>query len=206
MCESELWPRCGEEVEDAQHRWWACPAFDDIRREEELKTAAKTWDECGGDLPDCFKHCGLVTNHMVQHTWSERMRQEEGGSAGTTRTCRKAWTDGSAVESKDTVNRRAGWGVKFDDGHVIGGPLDGRNQTVYRAELRAVVAALEHTIGPLEVITDCRSVWDGFQGRPLEKTRGGQKRQKHTMQIDASALHLGRSQAHWSRARRLGWK
>ena len=27
-----------------------------------------------------------------------------------------------------------------------------------------MVAALEHTIGALEVVTDCRSVWDGFHG------------------------------------------
>ena len=42
--------------------------------------------------------------------------------------------------------------------HVDGGVLPGRVQTIFRAELYAVLRALRATKGPLEVVSDCAGV------------------------------------------------
>lgn len=55
------------------------------------------------------------------------------------------YTDGSCIPQSDKVNRRAGIGVWFDMGHPdnLSEPLPGEKQTSARAELYAVVRALE---------------------------------------------------------------
>lgn len=55
------------------------------------------------------------------------------------------YTDGSCVPQADVVNRRAGMGVSFGVGHEwnISEPLAGEKQTSARAELVAVIRALE---------------------------------------------------------------
>ena len=47
------------------------------------------------------------------------------------------------------------WTV-VDGDHWVAGTLPGRVQTVFRAELYAVVFALEATVGDLQVVSDCR--------------------------------------------------
>ena len=164
MIESAICPRCEEGVEDTEHRWWNCPAFEDIRREQYVKSITREWEREGGNLPGCFTHCGIVNEEMLKMTWSEAMKGVDRRQQVEKMTCTKAWTDGSGSHSKDVIKRRAGWGVVFSNGAKKGGPLQGINQTVYRAELRAVVEALESTRGSIQIITDCRSVHDGMKG------------------------------------------
>ena len=112
------------------------------RREEYFRSAVRQWISIGGATPECFKHCGIVTKQMVDFTNSEVMRKEEPKVDVERKPSEIAWTDGSARDSKDVTLRRAGWGVIFSNGEIRGGPFYGEHQTVYRAELRAVVAAL----------------------------------------------------------------
>ena len=69
-------------------------------------------------------------------------------------------TDGSAVDGASQQLRRAGWGAFFGHGHPANRSeaLRGRTQTAQRAELRAVVAALEATQGWADIFTDSRFV------------------------------------------------
>ena len=92
------------------------------------------------------------------------MKANERKTGGNRHKCNQVWTDGSAMNSKDTVQRRAGWGLILSNGIKMGGPLLGENQTVYRAELRAITEALEQTQGEIQVITDCKSVHNGMHG------------------------------------------
>ena len=90
------------------------------------------------------------------------MREADLPEASMTFEATTAWTDGSARKGTDSVCRRAGWGVRFSSGDERLGPLKSESQTVYRAELRAMVEAIEATTGSIRVVTDCKSVWEGF--------------------------------------------
>lgn len=65
----------------------------------------------------------------------------------------------SCTRPKDNRIRRAGWGLWAGNEHPWNccGPLLGPEQSAFRAELRALVAAVELFSGQLEVACDCRS-------------------------------------------------
>ena len=111
MIESDQCPKCQEGIEDTEHRWWNCPAYEDIRREHDIKFLVRSWEAEVGTIPGCFKHCGIVNKEMVKKTWSNAMRETDTAIQEEKMQCDKAWTDGSGSHSKDVIKRRAGWGV-----------------------------------------------------------------------------------------------
>ena len=71
------------------------------------------------------------------------------------------WTDGSGRFPTDPRQRACTWAVHGGSGYPekwLVGVLPGRVQTIFRAELFAVVRALHATQGPLEVVSDCAGV------------------------------------------------
>ncbi len=69
-------------------------------------------------------------------------------------TAKTVFIDGSSYKIGNS--NYSGWGIWSPDDGTFNdnGPLKGKNQSSDRAEVRALVAALEKTEGPIEVITD----------------------------------------------------
>ena len=77
----------------------------------------------------------------------------------------EAWTDGSALHPGVRQLNKAGWGLWIPgvEGGELAEPLCGTVQTSQRAEVRALVAALEATAGAVRVWTDNRYVCNGVR-------------------------------------------
>ena len=73
---------------------------------------------------------------------------------------RKAYTDGSSIMTDDPRFTRAGYGLHFALEHAgnVAKPLRGLDQSSYRAEVRAVVEAVETTDTPLLMPIDNEAV------------------------------------------------
>ncbi len=71
-----------------------------------------------------------------------------------------AFTDGTAVCPDDPRRRRAAWGIHYAHQHPWNrnAPVAGPVQTVYRAELLAVLHAVKSATAPTRVVSDCQSV------------------------------------------------
>eukprot|EP00971_Amphidinium_carterae_P109693 2172722-Amphidinium_carterae.1 len=72
------------------------------------------------------------------------------------------WTDGSGRHSSNPHLRRCGVGYVTDTGDRSWLPLPGFRQPVFRAELLAVVRALEEC-QPRRVVSDCKGVVKALQ-------------------------------------------
>ena len=87
----------------------------------------------------------------------------------------RCFTDGSCLYPRHFLLARAGYSVFFGPNHPnnITAPLKGPSQTSYRAELRAILAAIRTCPHPLWITTDCMAVKDTAQaiidGLPLPK-------------------------------------
>ena len=80
---------------------------------------------------------------------------------GSLRGIHTVWTDGSGRYPTDARLRACTWAVHAGAGHPdkwLAGILPGPVQTIFRAELYAVIRALKATRGPLEVVSDCAGV------------------------------------------------
>ena len=126
----------------------------------------------------CFQQCGIcpadvgllrkaanidVSNPHVGVT--EPNMQFPGGVGEQTIvagdvTYSKIYSDGSCREGNIRSVARAGWGVFVapSSPHNFHAPLDGPVQTSYRAELKAVLHILRHTVTPTMIMCDCQSV------------------------------------------------
>ena len=75
----------------------------------------------------------------------------------------RCYTDGSCVYPKHHEIRAAAWSVVWQVGgewvSVAGTPAG--KQTAANAELAALVMAVQHRVGDLEVVTDCKGVASG---------------------------------------------
>ena len=71
-----------------------------------------------------------------------------------------AFTDGAACHPDDPRRRRASWGVHYalDHPYNANGPLTSEIQTVYRAELAAILHVIKSANVPTKIITDCQAV------------------------------------------------
>ena len=78
-------------------------------------------------------------------------------------TAKTVFIDGSSYKVGNS--NYSGWGIWSPDDHSINenGPLEGTNQSSDRAEVRALVAALEKTEGEIYIITDNQHVRDSAQ-------------------------------------------
>ena len=70
------------------------------------------------------------------------------------------YTDGSAIHGTSRALARAGWGVFYGEGckHNISSKLHGQVQTSYRAEVRALLHAIQTAGTPICVYVDCQGV------------------------------------------------
>ena len=74
------------------------------------------------------------------------------------------YTDGGCSDPAHRQIRRAGCGINYGEGHAWnqGIPLQGREHSAARAELRAALWALEWAREPIEIATDNESVVKGI--------------------------------------------
>ena len=68
-------PRCELEPEDVMHRWWRCPAFEDIRRLTggNIIRARPNFPQ----MPAALLECGLVPRDYAENTMSQEMEQAD---------------------------------------------------------------------------------------------------------------------------------
>jgi len=164
-------PRCKQAPETLQHRYWECPANTDIESPAICESNRFRCDY--SDAAQCFWLRGLVpkgwttTGPLPQ----ESLQQREGVFLGSKPFGGEYFTDGSGgLHTADPRLRRCGWAVvsatkSAQERAVLEGALWGTLsdwQTVPRAELYAVIMAVEHTNGPIQVYSDCKYVVDGY--------------------------------------------
>jgi ribonuclease HI len=145
---------CGVGVETLQHRWWECQAWNEVRMEAGMQV--RQLHEGFQNFPAVWE-CGIPLQSLAA------IPPPQGGigvvEIPVTELPVKCWTDGACTEPRDPRVRRAGWGLWLAPGHAwnSSGPLLGQEQTAYRAELRAIVAALEKFAGEVNVASDNES-------------------------------------------------
>ena len=146
-------PRCERAAETWNHRFWECPEWRDIRQR-----VAGHW------VPAL--HEVRATGILPQDEMLWRLREEAQArvlpAAPPTR-MRVVWLDGSAIYPKDPLLRRAAWAVVWWTGQgwcATAGPVAGR-QTSARAELAALVWAVEAAPDGVEARSDCQYVVRG---------------------------------------------
>jgi ribonuclease HI len=113
--------------------------------------------------PQCLWTTGVITKDYTTLPETEYMKAED-ISLDSTQKTQKVYIDGSAT--KIGASAYAGWGFWSPDNEQFkeNGPLKGKYQGSDRAEVRALLAALEKTIGRIEVITDNMYVRDTTNG------------------------------------------
>ena len=173
MAASALCPFCKYGSEDHFHLWWECPAWDDIRRAHGMlhHDVASQW-------PACFTVCSLVPSHfaaaaatpsaVIDLTQDEFPNMPTSGFDFCAAEARHnsrviVYTDGASRDNQHRAIRRAGVGVFWATNHPfnIAETLKGASQTNNRAELTAVIRALEFDPRPLEIRTDSQYVFKG---------------------------------------------
>ena len=106
-------------------------------------------------------------NNMLDETLEPPSDQADSFECETTPEGRTVvWTDGATRRNQDRRLRRAGVGVYYGEGHVmnIAIPLPGREQTNNRAELMAIILAVERDRRQLWVRSDSEYCVAGCKG------------------------------------------
>jgi ribonuclease HI/endonuclease/exonuclease/phosphatase family metal-dependent hydrolase len=167
-------PHCGLEVEDHEHRFWRCPAWEGartaalggpgasmaLRGRLDAAVARTGVLAAQPELVALAEAASVAPMHMPV-TAEELIDAALPGDSGQVAR-RKIWSDGSCVHPLDPLMARAAWGL-----HVQGvggaqpldlaGPVD-RAQTAQRAELAAALAATRAVRQPIELISDSQWV------------------------------------------------
>eukprot|EP00972_Heterocapsa_arctica_P114830 16444577-Heterocapsa_arctica.AAC.1 len=109
--------------------------------------------------PHCLWTTGVITKEYTALPNTPYMMAEDTAQDSTER-AQKVYIDGSAT--KIGASAYAGWGIWSPDNVNFkeNGALKGKDQGSDRAEVRALIAALEKSIGRIEVITDNQYVRD----------------------------------------------
>jgi hypothetical protein len=148
------------------HRWWDCPRWDAARPLGAPRLRRK-WIAARGE-PRCLWECGILPAGSAQ----EGPPPPPAGPTPQEPACdiRVApgtciYTDASAIRPKETFLRRAACSLWVGHASPLNAAwaLPGPVQTVYRAELYAVVVAAERVAGGCVVVTDCLGVAQGAQ-------------------------------------------
>jgi ribonuclease HI len=168
---------CGRTGGDLNHWLWECPALLSPPTEQHRELAAAR-RETGG-RPVALWRNGLVpANYITGRRASPQMGWPDPIYLPDPDHPLRVYTDGSCIQTP--LGPRAGWGVYFGPEHALnlGEPLAGGEQTAQRAEVRALVGALESTEGPLHVHSDSRYVVDTWAKlrQPTAGTPGGKHR------------------------------
>ena len=155
-------PLCPATRETPVHRWWICPRWDALRGTQGQKLA-----RAGADSdwkPRCLWECGLLPAPHPGDCPPEPPSEADCGKPRQRRLPGKytIFTDASAVRPKDPYLRRAACAFWAGDHKADSAAwsLPGPVQTVYRAELFAILVALEVFQGDLEIVSDCKAVVD----------------------------------------------
>ena len=154
-------PHCGLADEDAEHRFWTCPAWD-YARAEALSTTSLSAPQLRAKLPRGTLLTGALPLHDGLSARADAAALDDfcfpqAVSLHSSRTT--VWTDGACLHPADPLLARAAWGLRADavDAVNFAGPVGGC-QTAQRAEVAAVVAASLLITGDLEIVTDSKYV------------------------------------------------
>ena len=127
------------------HRWWVCPRLDILRGPQGRKLALQ--GEATNWQPRCLWECGLMPAPTPDDCPPQRPAEAD---CGKPRQCKLPgtyliYTDASAMRPKDPYLRRAACAFWAGDHEAESAAwaLPGPVQTVYRAELYAILVALE---------------------------------------------------------------
>jgi hypothetical protein len=212
-----------EGQDTAFHRVWTCPGVDEARRKiltakvvkaatdnsEDLRYSRAVWVLPEAPLSADPEPVGFFVNHV-------QVPLED--FPGFSPDCRPVYVDGSAVEGR-TPFAQAGYaalqlGPNGDRRHVLGRVPTDYPQTSDIAEHIGFFRLLEHSHGPIVVVSDCQGVMDCFDmgatladdpKRPLagiwraiaayrDKVASIVKIKSHLTQQTAEAMNMG---LHW---------
>ena len=182
---------CGEEPEDEEHILWRCPRWETLRREKQAPSNRDrlTW-------PPRTSRCGIILEDPESVAWADMEPSTRAHSIGCNilpdsvlsdeRFGRETknndsimdWTAGACVCNEDARFRRAGCGVFFgiNDDRNCSFTLPGREQANNRADLLAVIAAIQVHDVNLEIRSDSeyvvRIATSRTRGETQKKQRG----------------------------------
>ena len=203
-------PHCGLEVEDHEHRFWRCPAWEGARTAAlgapGASIALRARLEAGvaktGVLaaqPELVAMAEAARSEpmhfplVAEGEWST-LPPRAGPSGRIAR--RKIWSDGSCVHPLDPLMARAAWGLHVDG--VTGGlagPVNGA-QTAQRAEVAAAVAAVRAVEQPIELISDSQWVVRSIASIATGASPTEWKHSDLWLQLEP-AVRQGRIMARW---------
>eukprot|EP00664_Eupelagonemidae_sp_cell27_P007787 gene7787-7865_t len=169
-------------VEDLEHLWCGCPAWDSVRGQHPNAMLAASERP---SWPTCLALCaivpashaeppGLLTAPAAREplTRVERDAEQRAADAAREATSERdgvrrvvVWTDGASTNNQVPRVRRAGVGIFYAKVHSLNlaAPLPGRVQTNNRAEILAITVCLERDRRPLDVRTDSEHSRDGWR-------------------------------------------
>ena len=168
---------CGPATETTRHMLHECHWFRDAR--EDLEAVCQ-------DMPPCTVECGIVLDDPAVLESEQRLeRMQEAPVVPTTPSpadSRDAdghtiiFTDGACKRQRMARLRRAGAGLFYGQNHHENKawPLPGIRQSNQRAELWAVVRAMEENQRPIHIYTDSAYVHDNFHRWRHWRHRGWQ--------------------------------
>ena len=159
---------CRDTRETPIHRWWVLPRWDVLRGPEGLAIlgGATDWQ------PRCLWECGLLPTPAHRDGPPATPNEAECGKPRQRRFPGKNlfYTDAPAMRPKDPYLRRAACAFWAGDSKSdsVAWSLPGPFQTVYHAELFAILVALEVFRWEVEIVSDCKGVVD-----ETERVRAG---------------------------------
>ena len=215
--------QCGHPRCTLHHAMYECPLLDQVRRSAGA-TAESAWAEQQlgrlGHSPALWTR-GIVPKQLQGSTQVASppiVQYGQNAEAGGFPDARTLWTDGSGRCPRDIRRRVCSWAVVDDKGNWARGTLPGAQQTVFRAELFAVVIALEGTQGAIRIASDCqgvvekakRLIVDGSVVHPRQHhadlwTRALRAAADRTVDIDWVPAHLGEEAVQQGRVTRDDW-
>eukprot|EP00971_Amphidinium_carterae_P049738 980458-Amphidinium_carterae.1 len=132
---------CKEDVGTPQHVVFECPAFKSQRKEAKVGNFLE-------EIPACVQTLGLGVQ------FPQKLAPTEEAPSGTTPDT-LLFTDGSGKHPAEPTHRKCGCGVSGETTR-LSYPLPGCWQSVYKAELHAIMTACERLQGRGVIVTDCK--------------------------------------------------
>ena len=153
-------PLCQDTRETPLHRWWVCPRWDVLRGQECKKLAVL--GEASDWQPRCLWECGPMPAPSPEDCPPAPPAEADCGKPRQRKLPGRylIYIDASAMRPRDPYLRRAACAFWAGD-HVsdsAASALPGPAQTVYRAELYAILVAHEVFRGDLEIVSDCKGL------------------------------------------------